>query len=97
MTVTPPEPAGAGLPSRSSSCTVIVAVGWQPSYGAKVWPSVVKTRLGACVWNAPISRLPPTVRGRPRWSVAGRFAAAALPAAMAGLPAKRARVCVGPP
>ena len=37
------------------------------------------------------------MRGRPRWSVAGRFAAAALPAPMAGLPARSAMVSVGPP
>ena len=54
VTVTPPLPAGAGLPSMSSSATVMAPVGCPASM---VWPSEVKTRAGGCVWNAPMSRL----------------------------------------
>ena len=58
--------------------------------------------IGACVkgpdWNAPMS-IAVVGRTLPRWSVLGTLTPAmeVLPAPMAGLPLRRAIVCVGPP
>ena len=64
------------------------------------------TGLLVTVWTskAPMSTVPLTFRGKPvpRWSVvrglpSGSTARVTLPALMAGLPARRAMVWVGPP
>ena len=48
--------------------------------------------------KAPMSTVPLTMRGSPRWSVVTPAGMRALlPASMAGLPGSRAMVWVGPP
>src|SRR6516162_6050391 len=47
--------------------------------------------------KAPMSTVPWTMRGRPRWSVVAPPSRALEPASNAGLPGNRARVLVGPP
>jgi hypothetical protein len=64
-----------------------------------VWPlPEVRAMANPLDSKAPMSTVPLTMRGEPRWSVempAGMRAL--LPASMAGLPGSRARVWVGPP
>ena len=66
-----------------------VPCGVLPATGVKVKPWLSK---------APMSTVPLTIRGSPRWSVATPAGiSTVLPPPMTGLPGNRAMVWVGPP
>src|SRR5579883_6860 len=84
-----PSPAFVTFPPSVAEVVVIAVVVGLPT-------------VGSCTSKAPMSTVPLAIRGEPRWSVAGvekggLVIAALLPALMAGLPASRAIVAVGPP
>ena len=96
------EPVAVGMALPDCGVTVAVNVTDWPE--TDVGGAAVTVVLVLSSWpsKAPMSTLPSTIRGSPRWSVVSGFpfastARATLPASMAGLLGNNATVCVGPP
>ena len=89
----PPATGSSGL------LAVTVATSGEGNTPEAVWPlPEVTAMVNPLDSKAPMSTVPSTMRGSPRWSVVTPAGMSALlPASMAGLPGNRAIVWVGPP